>query len=109
MLDKMSGKTDETRAHLTFATRSAVADLECSCRSTEDGNDDDNEKWEPFEWPMGGCDSGETVSLTLPLEKIQQQHKQGGNVSIKWSTTTTGGVVLAKSHPHKKLRREKGI
>lgn len=92
MLDKMSGRQTEKRANMTFAPRSVVSD---QCK----GDKGDNLK--KFEWPMGGCDSGEYISLTLPLEQVQRQHQKGGNCFVKWSQ---GFVQLSKYNPNKKLR-----
>jgi len=51
---------------------------------------------------MGGCDSGETINLTLSLEQIKRKHEHGGDVIIKWPV---GGVQLKKSNTNKKRPR----
>eukprot|EP00554_Chaetoceros_debilis_P015802 CAMPEP_0194119938 /NCGR_PEP_ID=MMETSP0150-20130528/41352_1 /TAXON_ID=122233 /ORGANISM="Chaetoceros debilis, Strain MM31A-1" /LENGTH=416 /DNA_ID=CAMNT_0038811817 /DNA_START=18 /DNA_END=1264 /DNA_ORIENTATION=- len=39
-----------------------------------------------FEWPMGGCDSKESICMDLPLEKIQNQMDDGGNIHMSWES-----------------------
>ena len=91
MLDKMSGTQPSKRGHLRFGSRSVLTEEEC--HETPD--------WEPFRWPMGGCDSGESISLTLSLEQIRRKHKHGGDVNITWPV---GGVRLGKNNTRKKRR-----
>eukprot|EP00977_Amphora_coffeiformis_P005654 scaffold1189_cov194-Amphora_coffeaeformis.AAC.11 len=90
MLDKMSGTQPSQRGHLRFGHRSVLAE---EFQETPD--------WGPFQWPMGGCDSGETISLTLSLEQVRRNHKHGGNVNITWPVA---GVRLAKNNTGKKRR-----
>lgn len=92
MMDKMSGTQLEKRVHVTFAPRSITAD------EHKRGQDDD---WEQFKWPMGGCDSGEFISLALPVAAVQRQHKCGGNVRVMWSPAS---ISLSHSNPAKKPR-----
>lgn len=90
MLDKMSGTKIEKRGHMVFGERSIVAD---ECAQTK------SDSWKVFTWPMGGCDSGEEISMAFPLERIRRRRKSGGNVQIKW---LQGAVKLTKKHPAKK-------
>ena len=91
MLDKMSGIHSSKRGQLCFCSRSIAAE---ESQATPD--------WKPFQWPMGGCDSGETISLTLSLDQIRQHLKQGGNMNITWPV---GGIRLGKNNNTAKKQR----
>jgi hypothetical protein len=47
-----------------------------------------------FSWPLGECESGESIQALLPLEDIQALQSGGGNLSIEWSSPK--GVQLLK-------------
>jgi hypothetical protein len=40
---------------------------------------------EQFNWPIGDCDSDETIQVNLPLKAIRAEASEGGNVCIKYS------------------------
>eukprot|EP00553_Chaetoceros_curvisetus_P007520 CAMPEP_0204625888 /NCGR_PEP_ID=MMETSP0717-20131115/11517_1 /ASSEMBLY_ACC=CAM_ASM_000666 /TAXON_ID=230516 /ORGANISM="Chaetoceros curvisetus" /LENGTH=224 /DNA_ID=CAMNT_0051641677 /DNA_START=403 /DNA_END=1077 /DNA_ORIENTATION=- len=40
-----------------------------------------------FKWPMGACGSKESIVMDLPLNKIQDEMQNGGNICMKWTCT----------------------
>ena len=52
------------------------------------GSSSEEEEYVHFQWSMGGCDSDESISMKLPLQKIQNEMERGGNIEMKWSCTS---------------------
>lgn len=106
MVEKMSGSHAQSssktrtkrRCCLSFGPRSE--DVVSSYHAASD--------WQAVQWPMGGDDSGETIHLTLPLDRIRDKHKQNtqrDDVSLTWPV---GGIRLERSNPAKKRRKGEG-
>lgn len=93
MVDKMSGSVLTDRVRITFSPRSLLADEVQADPETETDS---------FEWPMGGDDSNESISMPLPLCKIQKKHIDGdGNIRVLWAP---GCITINKNNPAKKQK-----
>jgi hypothetical protein len=68
----------------------------------QDGNlpsGDDQHQAQDFTWPMGDCDSGESIQMRMPLDSIRSEDATGGNIRINWkqsTESTSAGVRLHK-------------
>ena len=108
MVDKMSGHDKKQLARVSFPDNehnqqtipSKVADVISGVDSSV-GDAVSSQSMESFIWPMGGCDSGETIKMKLPLDTIREEAKVGGNVRLRYIKSPggigDGGVVLAKA------------
>jgi len=104
MIDKLT-KVDESNWNSVFSApdqsevserRVAVNDNEVSDDSLSSG---DNQQAHAFTWPMGDCDSNETIEMHMPLLSIRGEATAGGNVRIHWkqrAESTSQGVRLCK-------------
>jgi hypothetical protein len=108
MVDKMSGHDKKQLARISFPTNdhtpqtisSKVADVICGEDSSV-GDNASSPSMESYVWPMGGCGSGETIKMKLPLDTIREEEKLGGNVRLRYIKSPGGigdsGVLLAKA------------
>jgi hypothetical protein len=55
---------------------------------------DDDQQTQSFTWPMGDCDSNETIQMQIPLLSIRREASTGGNIRIDWKDCN--GVRLCK-------------
>lgn len=110
MLDKLT-KADESKWNGMFVKSSTVdasqivneqhvtvRDGEVQAKETSSSECDNVEKAQAFTWPMGDCDSGETIEMKMPLQSIRNEAAEGGNVRIEWRRDDKGsvGVCLRK-------------
>lgn len=119
MIDKLT-KVEEDKWKGMFTTTAAYDTRENSdtMRSVavQDGvvHDEQVEKADTprdFTWPMGDCDSGETIEMQMPLASVRQEAVAGGNVRIQWkqsSDSTPAGVRLVKVDVKQSTREETG-
>ncbi len=91
MIDKLS-KTDETNkaTHVLFQNDEEHVEHENKqCETKEhtvsgELTSDAKSTYNEFQWSMGSCnDKNETISMDVPLDKIQQQIG-GGNIKLSW-------------------------
>ena len=106
MLDKMSGHEAKGRQHLQFAAANKSSDTQ-SIRVTREmtidsvePEKDSTQALQRFHWPMGDCDSGEHIRMTLPLNVIRSVRRTGGNIAITWENGMGSGSSV-------ELRKEK--
>jgi hypothetical protein len=55
---------------------------------------DDKKTAKKLTWPMGGCDSKESITMLIPVEQIRETSSEGPNLHIAWSKDAP--VVLSK-------------
>jgi hypothetical protein len=95
MIDKLSGSKNELMLHLLFEKdRSTHATTARQLTVTDSGmvkkknastsNDDTTDQPVTFCWPLGDCDSEETLVADIPLHDIRKEASHGGNVRIAW-------------------------
>ena len=68
--------------------------ISISSKSVKDANDKRITLDTPptkFTWPMGDCDSKETIKVFMPLNIIQNESSDGGNVKIVWERNSENG------------------
>lgn len=47
-----------------------------------------------LKWPMGGCDSNESITMQIPVDRVRESSSEGPNIQLKWSKDAP--VVLSK-------------
>lgn len=83
MIDKMTKPNDEIPKVLFKNDNEDVRYEECDAKvQLQDHNCEENKS---FKWPMGGCDSKESISMDIRLHPIQCEMKSGGNILVKWN------------------------
>jgi hypothetical protein len=94
MLDKLSGFESKDRKGLEFQSGTKSVPTRCVSVSTtfvKDSSDSgiilDNSPTK-CTWPMGDCDSKETIKVYMPIEIIRNEASDGGNVKMLWGTTS---------------------
>jgi len=83
MMDKMTKPSDEVPNILFKSGEDSIQKKEV-CPAKSQSHDGSN-GGVSFKWSMGGCDSNESISMQLPLELIQHEMQDGGNVQMSWS------------------------
>jgi len=116
MVSKMSGHSDgEKIIRLTF---SDVAPVKTVIATEKESNVDQNGTGKlsgqdnsdittTFSWPMGDCDSHETIQVVLPLGAVRSEAKKGGTVQIKWKSSH--GVQLLTDDQQRHVQDEKPV
>jgi len=111
MVDKMSGRDFGTRAQLHFLENHtqpqpleisifdgkidvvdslSSASLPCQAQQHEQQSSAPHR----FIWPMGDCGSGESIHVSIPISEVRSVAGVGGNVRIKWKTSTDVQLVI---------------
>ena len=88
MIDKLSGHADKDRKHLIFQKTGSNDETVRSVfvngdKATACGPSLTETKL--FTWPLGDCDSNESLTAKMPLNTIQKEATSGGDVRIQWS------------------------
>eukprot|EP00980_Cylindrotheca_fusiformis_P015847 scaffold4637_cov128-Cylindrotheca_fusiformis.AAC.18 len=89
MIDKLSGGKED-RVGLKFQSTDSVPTKKVATSSTTTKDNKNHQSLdslschtEDFEWPMGDCDSTETIRVGIPLARIRDAASLGGNVMIE--------------------------
>jgi hypothetical protein len=94
-IDKLSGYKED-RTSLEFQSADATATKHVSTSSTTAKDLRRNsilaDTPKEFTWPMGDCDSAETIKVCMPLATIRDTASIGGNVKIEWDGKACFGL-----------------
>jgi hypothetical protein len=95
MIDKLSGYKED-RISLEFQSADATPTKHVSTSSTTAKDLRRNVSLDgtlnEFTWPMGDCDSAETIKVCMPLATIRDSASIGGNVKIEWDREACFGL-----------------
>ena len=87
MLDKLSGSESKDRKGLDFQssedpipTNSVSTSATCVKDNDESSGATLSSPPTKFQWPMGDCNSEETIKVSIPLELIRNEASGGGNI-----------------------------
>jgi hypothetical protein len=98
MIEKMSGSIDDSkRVRLQFEANTNSSTVKntivTSTKVTEEDTNGDafGDSYDPtkFVWPLGDKNSGEQLHVYIPLQTIQKEASNGGNVLIRWEESGT--------------------
>jgi hypothetical protein len=96
MIDKMSG-TEDSAISLSFPVPQDAKVASVRTVTIKDGQAKERastteSNTTPFTWAMGDCDSKESLNASIPLQAVQEEAKQGGNVRMQWQPSSAEGV-----------------
>lgn len=74
------------RSDLTVRIEGRYGAGACSAAAT---TDDEDMLVQQFTWPMGDCDSGETIQASIPVTLVRSKANEGGSVRIKWQWSSS--------------------
>jgi hypothetical protein len=64
-----------------------------------------NKPQQTFVWPMGDCDSGESLHMSIPLQQVQSQQPTGGNIRILYDDSVGGVKLIREPKAEKPIKR----
>ncbi len=116
MIDKLS-KTDENNgaSHILFKNDEKCLSYEnsqCDTKSYKIPEEstvsrDIQPYLNKFQWTMGGCNGeNETISMEIPLEKIQKEIG-GGNLKLRWETKEGNRRIQLNKESDENLKRQR--
>mmetsp|Transcript_26715 Transcript_26715/g.39699 ORF Transcript_26715/g.39699 Transcript_26715/m.39699 type:complete len:444 (-) Transcript_26715:44-1375(-) len=74
--------------NVTFRKNKTTA-LMCNNNKEEHQKQDETQHLDDaiqYTWPLGGCDSNETIRVHVPIHVIRNEMIHGGNVNLAWHT-----------------------